>query len=222
MLLYINNAYKYIIVCQMSYALEEVARILKAARHARGLSQRALSAKTGLTQAHISKIENAGVDITLSNLIELARALDLEVTLVPSKTVPAVQSIIQNVQPLASTTDALKAIRAIQDAGKRLSETLPDTREIQRIQNIVREIQNLRLGFEEIAQLQKVAKQARSIYKSIQPINIPKFHLPQEKLKQIKDLARQLQEIRNTIAHAIPSEAISRTLPAYRLDEDDG
>ncbi|MBI5121629.1 MAG: helix-turn-helix transcriptional regulator [Rhodospirillales bacterium] len=75
----------------MTYELEDIARSLKAARLAKGLSQRALSAKTGLTQAHISKIENANVDLQLSNLIELARALDIELTLVPVKSIPALR-----------------------------------------------------------------------------------------------------------------------------------
>lgn len=68
---------------------------LKAARQAKGLSQRALAARVGLPQSHISKIENGGVDLQLSSLVELARALELEVTLVPRKAVPAVESIVR-------------------------------------------------------------------------------------------------------------------------------
>jgi len=47
-----------------------------------------------MPQAQISKIENAAVDMQASTLIELARALDLEVMLVPRKQVPAVKSIV--------------------------------------------------------------------------------------------------------------------------------
>jgi len=39
----------------MTYATEDIARTLKGAREAKGLSQRALSAKAGLTQTHIPK-----------------------------------------------------------------------------------------------------------------------------------------------------------------------
>lgn len=70
----------------------EIARALKAAREAKGLSQRALSERSGLTQAQISKVENAG-DVRLSSLVELARALDLEIALVPRRNMPAVLSI---------------------------------------------------------------------------------------------------------------------------------
>ncbi|HEC17576.1 MAG TPA: XRE family transcriptional regulator [Sedimenticola sp.] len=78
----------------MVYAIEYLAKALKAARENKKLSQRALSQKIGMPQAHISKIENAAVDLRASNLVELARALDLEVMLVPRKHVPAVNSLI--------------------------------------------------------------------------------------------------------------------------------
>lgn len=59
-----------------------------------GLSQRALSKRAGLTQAQVSNVEN-GADMLLSNVVELARALDLEVTLVPRKLMPAFESILR-------------------------------------------------------------------------------------------------------------------------------
>ncbi len=78
----------------MGESMARTAETLKAARLAKGLSQRELSARTGLTQAHISRIENAAVDIRLPNLIELARVLDLEMMLVPRPLAPAVRNII--------------------------------------------------------------------------------------------------------------------------------
>ena len=81
---------------KMSYAIEDIISALKAARENKGLSQRELSAKSGVPQGHISKIETGNVDLRLSSLVALARVLNLEPTLVPRKTVPAVQSIIRN------------------------------------------------------------------------------------------------------------------------------
>ena len=69
----------------MVYSTENMARELKTARVAKGLSQRALSERAGVPQSHISKIERGGVDLRHSSLVEIARALDLEVTLVPRK-----------------------------------------------------------------------------------------------------------------------------------------
>ena len=68
---------------------------LKKAREEKQLSQRALSKKVGIPQPQISKIENAAVNPQASSLIELARALDLEVMLVPRKHIPAVTSLIR-------------------------------------------------------------------------------------------------------------------------------
>ena len=79
----------------MNYATEHIASILKAARESKGLSQRALSAKSGVPQGHISKIENGAVDLRVSSLVALARVLDLELTFVPRMLVPAVQSIVR-------------------------------------------------------------------------------------------------------------------------------
>ena len=74
--------------------MASIAQALRAARTRKGVSQRALSALTGVPQGHISKIESGAVDIRLSSLIELARALDLEPMLVPRILIPAVQTII--------------------------------------------------------------------------------------------------------------------------------
>jgi len=69
---------------------------------AKRLSQAVLAKRTGVPQSHISKIERTGVDLRLSSLAELARALDLELMLVPRKAVPAARSLIRQAQPDAS------------------------------------------------------------------------------------------------------------------------
>ena len=79
----------------MPYATEDIVLTLKKAREARGLSQRALGAKAGIPQSHISKIENGTVDLRVSSLVELSRVLGLEFVLVPRKFVPAVEAIIR-------------------------------------------------------------------------------------------------------------------------------
>jgi transcriptional regulator with XRE-family HTH domain len=75
--------------------MADIAQSLRAAREKKGMSQRALSALTGVPQGHISRIEAGAVDIRLSSLIELARALDLEPMLVPRRLVPAVRTIVE-------------------------------------------------------------------------------------------------------------------------------
>lgn len=79
----------------MSYVLEDMGNSLKKARLDKGLSQRALSTAAGIPQSHISKIETGAVDLRLSSLIDLARALDLELVLIPRSHVPAVRSLVR-------------------------------------------------------------------------------------------------------------------------------
>lgn len=80
----------------MTMTTEHIARTLLAARKRKGLSQRALADLAGVPQSHISKIESGAVDLRLSSLIELSRALGLELELVPRSAVPAVQSIVRS------------------------------------------------------------------------------------------------------------------------------
>ncbi len=80
----------------MNYAAEHIARELRKAREEKGLSQRELARKAGVPQGHISKIENCAVDLRVSSLVALARALDLELALVPRKSLPAVKSLVRS------------------------------------------------------------------------------------------------------------------------------
>lgn len=63
---------------------------LRKARERAGLSQRAVQLRTGLRQAHISRIENGQLDPRFSNVVRMARAVGLEVLLVPRRGLPAV------------------------------------------------------------------------------------------------------------------------------------
>ena len=81
----------------MNSLITTITKALKQSRQRRGLSQRALSAKVGMPQSHISRIERGAVDIRLSSLIEMARHLDLEIMLVPRKHAVAVAAIVRSV-----------------------------------------------------------------------------------------------------------------------------
>lgn len=92
----------------MTYATEHIALTLRRTREALGLTQRALSAKAGVPQSHISKIENGAVDLRVSSLVELSRVLDLELMLVPRKSVSPVNAIVRGsgtVRPAYSLDD---------------------------------------------------------------------------------------------------------------------
>ena len=86
----------------MAEVVEEIAASLRAAREEKGLSQRALAARAGLPQGHISRIESGQVDLRVSSLAEIARALDQEVMLVPRRALPAVRSIVRGISDTGS------------------------------------------------------------------------------------------------------------------------
>lgn len=79
----------------MTYLSDQIPKSLKLARKSKGLSQRDLSARSGVPQSHISKIESGAVDLRVSSLVELARTLGLELVLVPRKDLPAVTAVMR-------------------------------------------------------------------------------------------------------------------------------
>ena len=94
----------------MAYLNNQILKNLKEARARKGLSQRELSARSGVPQSHISKIESGKVDLRVSSLVALARVLGLELELVPKKSIPAVRSIVRS----GVNTEIAEAQRRIQ------------------------------------------------------------------------------------------------------------
>lgn len=199
----------------MSYKTEHIARMLKAAREAKGLSQRDLGKKAGVPQSHISKIENGIVDLRLSSLITLARALDLEFTLVPRKTVPAVQSIVRSsaraTPPVSGTThQAFKELQRLQKTLASISEAARAPKELAQIQRQLRELHHFPLAKSDLESLFEAGKTLRGFLNN------------HGDLQAIRDSLSQLQNLRNTLAHASANvPRIDHVRPAYSLDEDD-
>jgi transcriptional regulator with XRE-family HTH domain len=198
----------------MTYSTVQMAKDLKAAREAKGLSQRALSDLVGVPQSHISKIEKGGVDLRLSSLVEIARALDLEVTLVPRKNLSAVRSITR---PLPSAT---KKVEAAARASK----------ELQRLQNTIAKISHDHPAMKEIAQVQRRVndlsrlKLPTAVLDDIKRINDSlKFPTAEtDTLRKITESLNQVQHLRNQLVHAhVDLPEIEKIRPAYSLEEDE-
>ncbi len=79
-----------------SYAVRQLARTLQERRLALGLSQRDLAARAHVGQSRLARIEAGAADLRASTLMQLARALDLEVVLAPRQVLPAVQAITES------------------------------------------------------------------------------------------------------------------------------
>ena len=198
----------------MTYSTEQMVKDLKAAREAKGLSQRALSERVGVPQSHISKIESGGVDLRLSSLVEMARALDLEVTLVPRKNLSAVRSITR------SGLSAMKRLDAASNAAK----------EVQRLQNTIAKISHDNPTMKVVAQFQRRLndlarlKIPNSALGDIRKINASlKLPMQQaETLRTITESLNRLQHLRNQLAHGhLDLPEVEKIRPAYSLEEDD-
>ena len=201
----------------MKYVTENIAKVLKEARLAKGLSQRDLSARVGVPQSHISRIESGAVDLRVSSLIELARIYDLELALVPRKTVPAVQSIVRT--SAASTPSsvnagqrAFKELNRMQARLTNFPEMTKAPKELAQLQRQIRELQHFPLGKAELRTIQDAHKAFKKF------VNDP------HNVWVLREAISDLQNLRNTLAHTtgtIDDHEVALARAAYSLDEED-
>ncbi len=199
----------------MSYSIEEIAKTLKEARKSKGLSQRDLSVKAGVPQSHISKIENGTVDLRVSSLISLARNLGMELTLIPRKTVPVVNSIIRsNERKMGATSGetrrAVKELKYIQDSIAKIPKLNTPTMAMEKFQRQLRDIQKFSITEKQLKQIEEIRR------------GFQKFQENSANIKAFEETMYQTDKLRNALAHAqleIPKFYYPRA--AYSLEEDD-
>jgi transcriptional regulator with XRE-family HTH domain len=198
----------------MAYSTEQMVKDLKAAREAKGLSQRALSELVGVPQSHISKIERGGVDLRLSSFVEIARALDLEVMLVPRKKLSAVRSITrprpQVTKEMEAAARGSKELQRLQNTIAKLSHEHPATKEIAQFQRRVNDLNRLKLPTSALEDLKKIND------------SLKLTTLETDTLRKITESLNQVQHLRNQLAHSqIDFPDREKIRPAYSLEEDD-
>jgi transcriptional regulator with XRE-family HTH domain len=197
---------------RMDYSSEPILHALKETRQKKGLSQRELSAKAGVPQGHISKIESGLVDLKLSSLIALARILDLEVMTVPRSLVPAVQAIMRSGEPATRDPEtgrlALKLVKRIEKTLARLGSVNSEDRA--RLQRAARELAHLPVGRTELDLLREAAEVAGKIESGAADASA------------LRDASAALQRTRNSLVHRITEEPVRPQRPAYSLEDGDG
>jgi transcriptional regulator with XRE-family HTH domain len=205
----------------MPYAIEDIARTFREARESKGLSQRALSERSGVRQYQISKFENGDVDLRLSSLVALARALDLELTLVPRKSLSAVNSIIRSSEPQGAAPPIFKELNRALDTVKKLRMAHPGQRELTKLQSSIQTIHNLPGMFSEEA-LREITRSVRELENQFEASRKPAedYKLTDEQIEALRKANSAAQSLRNQLAHRIPA-ATPEQRPAYSLDEDD-
>ncbi|MCK1332254.1 helix-turn-helix transcriptional regulator [Bradyrhizobium sp. CW9] len=189
----------------MSYPSEELVRTVQAKRTQERISQRALAVRSGLTQAHISQIETGRVEPGLSSFIQMVRALDLEVVLVPKKLLPAVEGILRSNLNEFSLEEGpsnlfVKAERIVSGLRKRHGSSAA----LDRIAEYLRFLKQVHLSKTDLNLVQYVVDTLRG-YRA-EPIPNP----------VLENSAGVLQGLRNRIAHPVEAPR-----PAYALDEED-
>ncbi|NQV79359.1 MAG: helix-turn-helix transcriptional regulator [Alphaproteobacteria bacterium] len=196
----------------MSYAIEEIAEALRSAREASGLSQRDLSARSGVPQSHISKIENGAVDLRLSSLVELARILDMEFMLVPRKSLSAVQAIVRSASSEVNEAEAQRRADRELTSLKNIVSNLPEQaipkNEFEQYVRVLRELEHFRLSKSDI----NTIRNATSVIKNLKAAP--------ESWNAIRQSFKELQKLRNFIAHGRGDNEGEAIRPAYSLDED--
>ena len=193
----------------MNYQSESLISQTREVREASGVSQRMLSERAGLTQSHISQIESGKMEPGLSSFINMARALDLELMIVPKKLAPAVLGLVK-----AQATPDMR-IRAGQPNDKRFA----------RAERLIRKMRRLYGNSADLDRLEDTLRFLRRVTLSDQEMQLvreliarlERYQASAQAAPIVRDIAQNLQRLRNSIAHGAPSEP----RPAYSLDDSD-
>ncbi|WP_020591495.1 helix-turn-helix domain-containing protein [Kiloniella laminariae] len=216
----------------MNYAIENITASLKEHRENKGLSQRELSALSGVPQSHISKIESNAVDLRLSSLASLAHALDLELIMIPRKAASAVRSIIRSTgnQKPQNSNDALRELTRAQRALDTLPQAFHKDPAMQSLQKQFRELNS----FPDISpgvfpgvspgifpDISQETSRIRNIRNALEALN----HSREDSkgVKTLEKIARDTRRLCNILTQKVPSRPVEQPAarPAYSLDEDD-
>jgi transcriptional regulator with XRE-family HTH domain len=188
------------------YKGEGIVETLRQARAAAGLSQRALSARAGLAQSHVSEIESGSKDPGLAKLVDVARALDLELVLVPRKMLPAVLSMIgPNEDERRSPAYALDKIDKAARQVEKLQALHGPNASLDRMAEVLRYLRHAPVKPEDIERI----RQGTEALRRLQPSS--------RSATAIKSIASEWLALRNRLAHGRQEEP----RPAYTLDESD-
>jgi|SRR6056297_424673 len=197
----------------MSYDTEAIAKSLREARTAKGLSQRDLSTLAGVPQAQISRIEAGTVDPRTTSLIALAHALDMELALVPRKAVPAVKSIARRSigHGFVPNSSALKEFSRITETLRSLQVQMPALDGLTQLQRSVADLERFKMATIEPETFRNIRKTMERIQE------------PTRSLQALTQSQEAIKALRNRLAHDLPSlpQSEDRPRPAYSLDEDD-
>ena len=85
--------------------IQKLAEQLATVRKAKGLSQKVLAHKLGMKQSQISDIEAGKRNVRVGTLIEVGRAIGLELVMVPRSVLPAVLYVIKSTDAASDASE---------------------------------------------------------------------------------------------------------------------
>lgn len=202
-----------------SYAVRQLAQVLKEARIARGFTQRELAERAGFGQNRLALIEAGKVDLRTSTLVQLGRALDLELVLTPRRVLPAVQSLTGNQasrreeaarQSVRGTP--MRVLRRIQHHIAALERAHPSSGELTKAKRAVQALIEVgpNLGFSTLQPLRR----------SVHWLALARANAAQAE-QPLAEAAAQLQELYQTLPVTVHLEQEPQAQrAAYSLDDE--
>ncbi len=203
-------------------SLRQLASKLADARKQKGLSQRALSEKLGIAQSRLSKIESGTVDIRVSSLFDLARALELEVVLTPRRALAAVEAITGSaerqqrslaVRVSTKADEAYLELRRLERDVQRAIGQAGPAAEFVRLLDTIRDLARMPLNEAQAAHVRGIARSS----------GVRKFEPRSDHVRMFHEASvtnNALRDIRNAIAHGANAPP-KGPQPAYRLNDGD-
>lgn len=173
------------------------------------MSQRELSARSGLTQSHISQIERGTMEPGLASLVDVARALDLEIVLAPKKLMPAIGKILDSASVMSDTLTSQQ-----RSLVGRINRWLAEGRnrfviasDADNLKDSLALLRHLPLSANELEKLRDLA------------MNLQRWQSKPPAATQLSEFARAIRSLRNAAVHRDRDGAVPRS--AYALDEED-
>ena len=205
---------------KMGFEPLAVLKDLAEVRRAHAISQGELASRSGLDQAQLSRIEAGRVDLRLSSLTQLARALGQEIVLVPQESLSAVRAVIRSSRPQASASplarEARQLLVSIESRLDRLFHSFPSLEAQEAQLQLRKSLQDLRhLAPAQLStQTLPLLRLQRSIATQMRQGEPPKA-------KNWQRLVIKIREIYQAAAAApAQSEPPSQMRPAWALEDD--
>ncbi|RVK07947.1 helix-turn-helix domain-containing protein [Sinorhizobium medicae] len=193
----------------MAYKTEHLIRQLRAAREAQKKSQRELSARSGLTQSHISQIERGTMEPGLGSLVDVARALDLEIVLAPKKLMPAIRNILDSASASSDvlTSDQRKLVGRLERWFAQHRGGFGSASEADTLKDNLALLRHLPLSAEEMDTFHEATAR------------LDRWQADPPSRQELSRIVHAVRHLRNAAVHRDRDDAVPRS--AYALDEED-